>query len=302
MKRLLIITLSLFALALPLPAQEQDVLMALYSYLEDPLTLPDNDLFRVERRDCKATDGKNIYGVAFIPKGKPGQKFPTVIASHGFSSRHVAFSQYGKALAAEGIALYAFDFCGGSMRSQSEGSVADMSVVTEKEDLMAVFSEVRGWDFVDRKNIFLCGESQGGFVTAFAGAELQKRIRAMILLYPALHIPVAMERAFPDYQHITDEDIASCAAFGEMKVSRRYPLDAIAQDSGKICRAFRKDVLIIHGDADEAVDLTYSFQALKDFPHATLKIIPGAPHVFFFPEHYRLATDYMLEFLKKEIR
>ena len=38
--------------------------------------------------------------------------------------------------------------------------------------------------------------------------------------------------------------------------------------------------LIIHGDADEIVDIEDSKKIVKNFPHANLIIIPGADHQF----------------------
>lgn len=46
-----------------------------------------------------------------------------------------------------------------------------MSVITETGDLNAVIEQVKNWDWVDKENIFLIGESQGGCVSALVAAK-----------------------------------------------------------------------------------------------------------------------------------
>ena len=284
----------------------------------DPLTFT-SDKYHVERIDIRNDRGQNIYGVAFIPNEAKSQKVPLVILSHGFSSSHRYHAHYAQKMAENGVAMYIYDFCGGSTVSKSEGRVQDMSVTTERDDLKAVFRAAKTWDWVDTENIFLSGESQGGFVSAYAGAELQEGLRGMVLLYPALHIPVAMAKAFPDValkMHEVGRDMAAQSeqlatgddgslprpeTFGSMPIGPVYPLDAISLNTIDITRRFQKPVLIIHGDQDALVDITFAFQALKDFPNAQLKIIPGANHGF-WAEQGAQASQWMLDFVKRHTK
>lgn len=58
--------------------------------------------------------------------------------SHGFNSSGDDFTEYAKVLVENGIGACIFDFCGGSLRSKSDLSTTEMTVFTEKEDLLAV--------------------------------------------------------------------------------------------------------------------------------------------------------------------
>lgn len=58
--------------------------------------------------------------------------------------------------------MYSFDFMGATEQSRSGNDVLAMSPFTEKDDLDAVLTMIRGQQFVDTQNIFLMGQSQGG--------------------------------------------------------------------------------------------------------------------------------------------
>ena len=165
-----------------------------------------------------STDGakKDIYGVFYIPKGA-GDKLPTVIFSHGYGGTHRVGVPYAEALAGQGYAVYCFDFRGGSPESRSGGSTLEMSVFTELEDLEQVIGAVEEQDFVDDENLFLMGTSQGGAVSAMAGARHEDRIKGMVLLYPAF---VLADRAVELFG--TAENIPETYTFMHMKVGREY--------------------------------------------------------------------------------
>lgn len=62
-------------------------------------------------------------------------------------------------------------------------------------------------------------------------------------------------------------------------------------------RAYEKDVLIIHGDADTIVPLSYSEKAVREYASAQLKVIEGAGHGFYGREG-DLAAGYILDYLE----
>ena len=76
-------------------------------------------------------DGKQIYGVVYIPQND-GEQMPAIIYSHGFGGSHQYGIQYAEAMAARGYVVYCFDFCGGSPGSRSDGSTLEMSLFTEQ--------------------------------------------------------------------------------------------------------------------------------------------------------------------------
>ena len=201
-------------------------------------------------------------------------------------------TQYAEALAEHGYVVYCFDFCGGRSGSRSDGSTLEMSVFTEQADLEAVIAMMQGLEYVDSENLFLMGTSQGGAVSAITGAAHKEEIRGMVLLYPAF---LLAERANELFQSV--EEIPDTYFFLWMEVGRAYFEPLIGYDIYEEIAAYDRDVLMIHGDADSIVPLTYSERALEVYPSSELKVISGGGHGF-YGEDARQVIDYMLEYLE----
>ena len=219
-------------------------------------------------------DENRIYGLIYIPQNA-GEKMPAVIISHGFGGSHRSGAQYARALAERGYVVYCFDFCGGSSGSRSDGSTLEMSLFTEQADLEAVIAMVRALDYVDADNLFLLGTSQGGAVSALAAAARPQDIRGMVLLYPAF---VMVDEANARFQSAAD--IPETYFFMWMEVGRAYFEPLLDYDIYAEIAAYTNDVLLIHGDADSIVPLSYSERAAEVYPSAQLLVIPGAGHGF----------------------
>ncbi|HIR12931.1 MAG TPA: alpha/beta fold hydrolase [Candidatus Choladousia intestinavium] len=248
--------------------------------------------YEYEIRELHAQREENdIYGVIYIPKDA-GEKIPAVIFSHGFGGTHQTGTMYAEALAGRGYVVYCFDFCGGAPGSRSSGSTLEMSVFTEQRDLEAVLSMIQGLDYVDTDNIFLMGTSQGGVVSALTGAAHPDEIRGMVLLYPAF---VLVDNANEMFR--TPEEIPETYFFMWMEVGRAYFEPLLGYDVYDAAASYDKDVLLIHGDSDSIVPLSYSEQAVEAYPSAKLRVIPGAGHGF-YGEEARQATDWILEYLQ----
>ena len=128
---------------------------------------------------------KTIRGMEYLPAG---EKLPVVIMSHGFGGCQAEMSDWAERLAEMGLAVYTYDFCGGG-RGISDGDTADMTVLTEREDLATVLAYVQALPYTDNDRIVLWGFSQGGFVSALAAARIGEQIRGLVLIYPAFCIP-----------------------------------------------------------------------------------------------------------------
>ena len=96
---------------------------------------------------------KEIYGKIYMPKEEG--VYPTVILSHGYNGCNTDFVQECNYFAKNGYIAYAFDFSGGSGRSKSKGSSIDMTIFTEKEDLLTVLRYIKSMKSVDNDHIFL---------------------------------------------------------------------------------------------------------------------------------------------------
>ena len=217
---------------------------------------------------------------------------PAIIYSHGFGGSHRYGIQYAEAMAARGYVVYCFDFCGGSPGSRSDGSTLEMSLFTEQADLEAVMDMVRSLDYVDSDNLFLLGTSQGGAVSAITGAAHPGEVKGMILLYPAF---IMVDRANELFQ--SPEEIPDTYYFMWMDVGRAYFEPLIGYDIYEDIGNYGRDVLLIHGDADSIVPLSYSERALEVYPSAELKVIDGGGHGFSGADAEE-AIDYMLDYLE----
>lgn len=212
---------------------------------------------------------KRIYGTLYLPKGK--DPFPLVIYSHGYG--YVIEEISSRRMAKNGIAFYSFDFPGGSPRSRSDGSSTNMSVMSEADDLEAVLDHFRHDQRIDQGNIWLCGSSQGGFVSTVTGIRRQQDIRGLFLLCPA-YIAQDFRKIY-----FGDGDIPATFPFSNMILGRRYITDLAGYDVYAEMKTFRNPVHIYHGTADRLVPISYSERAAQAFPNVVLTRCAGAGHM-----------------------
>ena len=86
-------------------------------------------------------NGRELYGLLTTPEEEG--KYPAVIFSHGYNGTGRDFEWMGEYLAANGVAAFCFDFCGGSVNSRSSMATTDMTIFTEKEDLHSVVRYIK---------------------------------------------------------------------------------------------------------------------------------------------------------------
>lgn len=227
--------------------------------------------------EIRKKNGDILRGVLFLPQADPEKRpFPLLIVSHGFGACYKDLWHHGSPFAADGIACLLFDFRGGSMTSASGGSMQEMSLLTEKEDLDYVLDYAAALPGIDRRRIFLLGESQGGLVSAMTAADRPHLVRGLILWYPAFVIPkMAADlcaRGIPDKVTVF-----------EQSVGRIYIEDALKVDIRSVMQAYPGPVLLIHGDCDTLVPLSWSLLAHEIYRDSRLEIIPDAGHDFVGP-------------------
>lgn len=240
-------------------------------------------------------DGHSIYGRIYLPTGID-EPMPAVIFSHGYGGSNSTGTPYAQELAQKGIIAYCYDFRGGSNSSRSDGSPLEMSVFTEKADLEAVLAMIQSLDNVDTDNIFLMGTSQGGMVSAMAGAAHPDEIKGMMLLYPAFCIPENARERFPSIEEVPE----TISFFSWLTVGRNYVTDVWNYDVYADVTTYDKDILILHGDRDGIVDISYSERAAEQYPSAELEIISGAGHGF-SGDNFDLAVGYLFDYLEQHI-
>lgn len=213
----------------------------------------------------------NLYGVLQMPEGEG--PVPLVITCHGFGGSYRGALDYADYFAAGGYAVFSLDFCGGGLWSRSDGTMQEMSVLTEAEDLNAVIDFFR--DDPRFSGIFLRGESQGGFVASYVAAKRPDDIAGLILEYPAYVLQDDAER-----RRLPDGSFPETSRLLGMRIGRRYSEDVTSFDIYELMAGYAGPVLILHGDWDWLVPMSYSERAVKAFPNAQMVVMPGQGHGF----------------------
>jgi len=212
-----------------------------------------------------------LYGILTMPETE--SPVPLIILSHGFGGNHAGNQDYSDYFVKQGFATYNFDFCGGGWGSKSAGTMLDMTVLTEAEDLNAIIDHFQTDDRFSC--ILLWGASQGGFVSAYVSAQRPEDVKAVVLEFPAIVLQDdARKRAnadgsFPEISNVMG-----------MQISHKYNETAVSFDLYEHITSYTGPVLILHGDKDTIVPLSYSEKARDVYGNAELIVYPGQGHGF----------------------
>ena len=230
--------------------------------------------------------------------GKQEGRQKAVILSHGFLANERSCFTYAKLLASMGYLAVTYDFCGGGIICRSDGRKQDMTVLTEKKDLLAVIKAVR--EQFDVTDVYLLGCSQGGFVSGMTAAELgAEDIAGLILFYPAICIPDDARAGKMMFYKFDPANIPDLLGRFPMKLGGDYARCVINMDPYEELKGYEGPVFLIHGTADPIVNISYS-QKLKDiYPHYTFVEIGGGAHGF-KRKHDQKACEALTEFMKTE--
>ena len=236
-------------------------------------------------------NGQTIWGVAYIPE-TDDEKYPLVICSHGLGGDYTSCMEYAELLASHGMATYCFDFRGGG-GSHSDGKMTEMSLITEVTDVGTVLQAAKEWDFVDPDKIILLGESQGGAASAIAAARNKDGVNGLILCYPALLVHDSVHEEFDSLDEVPDSFF-----FKWITVGRPYVEDVWDYDVYSEIGEYEKPVLLMHGDRDGIVPISYAERAAEVYPNVEYDVIRGGGHGF-----YGSALDdafgYILSYLQR---
>ena len=226
--------------------------------------------FECQRRDL------TIRGYAY---GEPLPGKPAVIISHGFLANQSTTRDYAIALAEDGFLAITFDFNGGGIGSKSDGKSVDMTLLTEKEDLLAVVDAVRTQ--YSPASICLMGCSQGGFVSALAAKELgAQAIKGLILFYPALCIPDDARKGHMMFYRFDPKKVPDVLGRIPMKLGGNYARVVMDMDPFEEIKGYSGPVLLLHGTEDNIVNISYARKAKDSFSDCEYHEIVGGGHGF----------------------
>lgn len=252
-----------------------------------------------------------LRGTVFRPA--EGERFPIAVVSHEFMANRLFTMRYARLLASLGYAAFCYDFSGGCIVGASQGKTTDMTVFTETEDLKAVIAYAKEQPYAYPNRLLLMGCSQGGLVTALTAAEPETRAEAIILFYPALSIPDDARKGSMMSAKFDPENIPESMRCGPMKLGRGYAASVLDLDPFSAISAYHGDVLIVHGNADTLVDISYSRRAYDAYcaaaaaalqageiaamPQIAFHEVDGAGHIFTRPKHNQDAIEAVTVFL-----
>ena len=227
-----------------------------------------------EKNFYRSNDNKKIYGELYIPNNSYDE-FPLVVLSHGFGGSMSSTSGLAQTICKQGFATFAYDFIGGGMGIKSDGQMTEMSVLTEANDLNTVLDELKEDQRINEDNIFLLGQSQGGFVSTYV-AGTRDDIKGLIDYYPAFCIRDDAEKAYPNPNDVPD----TYNVLGFATVGKIYYMDAVSFDIYEIMEDIECNTLLMHGTTDNVVPISYSERASTTIPNCEYIVYEGQGHGF----------------------
>ena len=218
------------------------------------------------------SNGKDIYARAFVPDASG--RVPLVIFSHGLGANVEHEEEVQKTLAKAGIAVFSFEFAGGSSSAapMSEGLTTEMSVLTEMQNLKDAIRIASGLEYADPQKIYLMGSSQGGLVTALTAEEVTN-IAGLFLFYPAFSLPDDIRSSFPKLDEVPETFNLLGTKIGKKYITDIYDMDPYAN-----LEKLAMPVHIYHGKDDYIVPLTASQKAMKRLGNARLTTLEDTGH------------------------
>lgn len=254
---------------------------------DNTTSVAEPDTYQLSVTDFSTTRGSfHIGGKLYMPQGLEGRK-PAIILCHGLFGSHLKVEPYAKAAARMGIVAVCFDFVGGPAGSSlSDGDIAkDNSVLTELEDVTAVYDAMASRADVDPSRIVVMGASQGGLVSALFAAKYPSRVKALGLFFPAFNLPeyvrTAVDTFFDGDPHNVPEDgLGVNLSLVKYTFSQKYVIDAYDIDAYAVIGNYKGTVNIIHGDEDIIVPMEYTQKAMNIYQDVHLDVIHGQGHDF----------------------
>jgi pimeloyl-ACP methyl ester carboxylesterase len=234
--------------------------------------------------ECKSND-LTIRGSIRLPSDfdkNNSKKYPVIIMSHGIlgdRNQGELFSGLADKLEDKGVVTVRFDFDG---YGNSDGKLVDNSIKTEVNDLKSVIQYVKTLDYIDTKQLNLVGFSMGGAATSIVAGELKDEIANVVLWAPAAVLvdDCAAGRlmdATVDVNNLPDE---IPVMGGQFTFGKAFFKDAIGLDIYGEAKQYTGPVLILQGNADKIVPMSYSEKYNQNYANSKLVVIDKGEHVF----------------------
>ena len=222
-------------------------------------------------------DGIRLDARLDMPAGNP-RRCPIAVVIHGFTGnkeeRHI--TAVCRTLNDMGVATLRADMYG---HGESGGEFRNHTLFKWLTNALTLIDYARGQEFTT--DLYLCGHSQGGLTAVLAAAMERDVVKGLIPLSPAVMIPqIAREGELLgqqfDPEHIPDELLS----WDGRALSGNYIRVAQTIRVEDAVERYKGPVLIVHGDADEAVPVRYAHELAAGYANAELVIVPGDTHCY----------------------
>jgi dipeptidyl aminopeptidase/acylaminoacyl peptidase len=260
--------------------------------------LAGRQLAPVEELRVTSKDGLKVQGWLMKPtRFEAGKKYPLVLYIHGgpWSMYNVGFNWAWQNFAAEGYAVLYMNPRGSTGYGQEFVNGIQYSYPgKDYDDLMAGVDAALAQGFIDEKNLFVCGGSGGGVLTAWIVGHTN-RFAAAVSMRPVIdwHSFVGTTDGASWYRQFKKypwED--------PMEFAARSPLHYVANVT--------TPTMIMTGEADLRTPMSQSeeyYRALKVLKKPTLLVrMPDEYHGWRRPTHKLLQQLYLLAWFEKHKR
>ncbi|WP_081668317.1 alpha/beta hydrolase family protein [Butyrivibrio sp. MC2013] len=224
-------------------------------------------------------------------------KMPALIVIHGFTG-HMEEDHI------RAVAGLATDLGMVSIRAEmyghglSGGDFYDHNVMIWVMEIVRVIRYVRRLPYVS--DIYLTGHSQGGLSVVLAAGIMRDVVKALIPLSPAINIYNDAASGFFLGNEFDSEHIPDSIGSDEWELSSDSIRVASLLPVHDAVKAYKRPVLVVHGDDDEAVPYSCGAELAAEYSDARLATIHGDDHCY--TRHLDKVVEAVKDFLAKELK
>lgn len=231
---------------------------------------------------------RGLYTKAENPKA-------IVVMFHGFTghcNEHgFMFKELAELMAKVNVSSLRFDFMGSGM---SDGHFEEMTFFTELEDAKTIVDyaiSIKG-----DLPLYVLGYSMGGAVAGNISAIYKEKIDKLILISPAGHMAESAKR------HVYDDNLKKynddTVDMGGYLMGKAFADTFIDYDLYQGIENFKGQALIVHGELDKAVPISYGIRYKEKYPNAQMVIVPGGDHGYNSMALRKVLNDAVINFVK----
>ena len=245
------------------------------------------------------SSGVKLCGILTKASGKiyEDKSQPVIVIVHGFNSQKntKSFTLLSEFLGDKKISSFRIDLYA---HGESEGNFEELTITEAADDILQAinFLKKKGYS-----KIGLVGSSFGGNASIIAATK-SRDLFVLALKSPVSNYEETARESLSDAQ--IDDWKRKGYTFmedGDNKIKLNYSFfeDAQYNDGYKAAPLVNIPTLIVHGNADESVAIEQSIKTSGLIPNCRLRVIRGADHTYTNPEHKKIMSAAIADYIKK---